>query len=779
MTHLLNSRRALSAILGIVAAGVLVACDGPTEPLRPGTVKPASLMQQTAVVNQVVAEPPAVRVTTAAGRPVPGVTVTFRVVSGGGSIPAMTAQTNADGVAAAGEWRLGTTAGDNVVAATVDGLPDAPVTFRATALAGPPAWLQLTTQPPTYAARGTALFPPPTVQLMDEFGNAAPVSGVVVTAGVVEGAPELRNTVTTTSTSGIATFAGLTIMDGPGSYRLTFNAPGLLGTISAASITVGAEAPGSCSPSRPLNFVLGETVRVPLSGPLGYNCLEFDIGRNQGEQYLLLLENMPDTGAFGSALFPGPFSPSTFSYTVHSVPRGHGVAPALAVTQQPYLLRPSAPARATHSWDFGAGPIYEIEPVEPPGGVPAPQVLRPDGMLLDINTTVPAIGDTLQVRMEGIPRLGIPSGDQKAVIRFISNDLIIAEDVRLTTSLPREGGGFNTPLHPDTMQAIADQYAAIARVQGDMLFEGRHNSAVEGTNGGRTVAIHSVMYANNIWGYTYSQTNYFVWDYWVGTDGSAGGVNQHVQRNVDNLFMHEIAHMRHVGLLQRSDVPVSLRGNRWLVEGFARFSERLPIAARLLGTQDPSRTSNIVLPRNPAFGTGYFMDDVPTYLNTSTSMVDGYQHSSYVFDYLADQVALQGGDWRAALRDFLIAAGDQQTLDAAVNRTVGLTFGELFTRARLALYLDDIGTPGLPPWTQYHQFQLRASRPAAGVGASNEPRTAWTRLVPGSAHQANGSIPAGAAWGFLIDGTQATSSTLFNIIGPYAANAVLSVTRVR
>jgi hypothetical protein len=778
MTHLL-SRGTLSAILALVAAGTLAACgDRPTEPRRPGAVKPVSFMQQTAVVNQAVTEPPAVRVTTTSDRPVAGVTVTFRIVSGGGSIPTATVRTGDDGIAAVSEWRLGTTAGDNVVTATADGLPDAPVTFRATAVAGPPAWLQLTTQPPVQAARGTALFPPPVVQLMDEFGNAAPVHGVLVTAGVAEGSPELRNAVAVTSTTGTATFAGLTIMDGPGSYTLTFAAPGLIGTLSASAVSVGAEAPGTCSPALPLSFALGQTVRVPLSASQGYHCLDFDIGRNHGEQYLLMLENMPLTGAFDSALFFGFSSPSYFGYTIHSVPRD-GVAPAVAVTQQPFFLRPSAPAHATHSWDFGAGPIYEIEPVEPPGGVDAPKVLQPDGMLLDINTTVPSVGDTLQVRMEGIPRLGIPTGNQKAVIRFISDELIIAEDVRLTTSLPREGGGFNTPLHPDTMQAIADQYAAIARVQGDMLFEGRHNSAVEGTNGGRTVAVHSVMYANNIWGYTYSQTNYFVWDYWVGTDGSAGGVNQHVQRNVDNLFMHEIAHMRHVGLLQRNNVPVSLRGNRWLVEGFARFSERLPIAARLLGTYDPSRTANIVLPRNPAFGTGYFMDDVPTYLNTSTSMLGGYQHSSYVFDYLADQVALQGGDWRAALRDFLLAAGDPHTLDAAVNRAVGLTFGELFTRARLALYLDDIGTPGLPPWTQYHQFQLRASRPATGIGAANEPRTAWTRLVPGSAHQADGTINAGAAWGFLIDGTQATASSLFNVVGPYAGNAVLSITRIR
>jgi hypothetical protein len=776
MTDLLTFRRAPATLLMAAAITMVTACDGSTEPPQPAGASATTSVQQAAVVTEAVAAAPAIRVVTTSGRPVPGVAVTFQVVTGGGTVAPASQQTNADGVAAATEWRLGTVAGENIVTATVAGL--APVTFRATARAAAPAGLQITTQPPLQASRGTALFPPPVVQLVDEHGNAAAVSGVMVTATVGEGV-EVQNAVALTSSSGAATFSGLTIMDGPGSYTLSFAAPGLPGTASATPITVLAEAPGYCSPSRPLDFGLGQTARVTLDGPGGYTCISFDLAGNTGQQYLLMLENMPVTGtSYGSALFPGTASPATFDYTVHALPRTDPATPTFAVVQEPYLRLPDAPARATHSWDFGAGPIYEIEPIEPPGGAPGALLLRPHGQLLDINTTTPVPGDTVVVRMEGIPRLGIPTGNQRAVVRFVSDELVIAEDVRLTTTLQREGGGFNTPIHADTLRAIGEQYAALARVQGDLLFEGRHNAAVEGSNGGRTLAVHSLMYADNIWGYTYSSTNYFVWDYWVGTNGSNGGLNQHVQRNTDNLFMHEIAHMRHVGLLQRNGVPTSLRGDRWLVEGFARFTERLPIAARLLGTQEPSRTNNIELPRNPDFGNSYFRDDVPTFLNTSTSMLQGYQHSSFVFDYLADQVALQGGDWRAALRQFLVAAGGQQTLDAAVNQSLGITFGELFSRARLALYLDDIGTPGLPPWTQYHQFQLRASRPA-GSAAASDPRAAWTTLVPGTAREVAGSLAAGAAWGFLIDGTQATASAIFNIIGPPTGNAVLSVTRIR
>lgn len=376
--------------------------------------------------------------------------------------------------------------------------------------------------------------------------------------------------------------------------------------------------------------------------------------------------------------------------------------------------------------------------------------------------------------MERLSHLGIPSGPQSAVVRLVSGELIIAEDVRLAT-LQRANGGFNTPLHPDTLAAIASEYAQHARQQSDMLFDNRHNAAVENNRAGRVIAVHSIMYASNIWGYTYSSSDYFVFDYWVTTNGSAGGINQRVQRVVDNLFMHEVAHMREFGMLQRANVT-NRRGNQWFVEGFARFSERLPIAARLLGSPDPSRTSNVVLPLNPAFGGAQFRDDVPTYLNVATSAFEGYQHSSWIFDYFADHVAYGGGDWRAAMREFIVAAGRPDAIDAVTMRWTGVTLPELFTRARIALFLDDIGTPGLPSWTQYHQFQLRSSRPP---GSIPDPRVLFPRLVPGSAVDLSGNVAPGAARGYIIDGAQATGDARFHVSGTAAPNAILSVTRIQ
>src|SRR5690606_36055045 len=191
----------------------------------------------------------------------------------------------------------------------------------------------------------------------------------------------------------------------------------------------------------------------------------------------------------------------------------------------------------------------------------------------------------------------------------------------------------------------------------------------------------------------------FVWDYWVATDGRTKGLNQHPQRVADNLFMHEIAHMRHMGMLQHGGKGIAGRGHRWLVEGFARFTERLPTTARILGTTTPSRTQNIGLPRNPAFGNAYFLDDVPTYLQAGSSMYHGYDASSFVFDYFADQVALSGGDWMQAVREFVLAGASEDDLDAAVQRWLpGVTFTDLSTRARIALYTDDLDASGLPAW---------------------------------------------------------------------------------
>jgi hypothetical protein len=772
---------ALARVASVTLLVALASCERSTAPPVPDHVEAVSVLEQISVVGTSVFAVPTVRVRSTKGVPVQGTSVTFTVSSGGGSITGGTQITDRNGEARPEGWLLGTVAGENTVSASVDGIAGA-VTFRATGLPGAPARLGMLTQPPSSAASGATLLPQPVVGLHDSFGNLTPVPGVAVTASLTQPGAELDGYIALTGSDGIARFTALRLLGPTGVYTLSFSAPGIEVATAGSGLALVEDVHGGCSTAVPLNFVLGEIRRVTLDASGGLTCLAFNLAQHAGHQFLVMFENMPTYGAYTTALFTGslfgePASPRDFSYTFRGAPTSNTAAQP-AVLSAPTVTVPRVPEQSAHSWDFGAGTIYEIHPPDPPADAATPYVLNSLGRRINLNSTAatPQVGDTISgIWMEGIPRLGITTGAQRAVIRHVSAELIIAEDVRLTTSLTRQGGGFNTPLHPDTMRAIAEQYAAIARVQSDLLFDGRHNAAVENVNAGRVLAVHSLMYADNIWGYTYSSGSYFVWDYWVGTDGVTGGFNQRVERNVDNLFMHEVSHMREVGLLQRENV-VNRRGNQWFVEGFARFSERLPIAMRLLGTPNPSRTANVVLPRNPAFNNAFFRDDVPTYLNLPTSVFGGYQHSSYIFDYLADQVALQGGDWLAALREFVIAAGRPDVLDATVRRWLGIDFPTLFTRARVALYLDDIGTPGLPAWTQYHQFQLRASRPPT---TATDPRQAWQTLVPGSAVEVSYSIPAGGAWGHVIDGTQAHADAVYSLSAARTSNAVMSVTRIR
>jgi alpha-tubulin suppressor-like RCC1 family protein/pimeloyl-ACP methyl ester carboxylesterase len=71
-------------------------------------------------------------VSDAAGVPVPGVSISFTVASGGGSLSATTVSTNSDGIART-QWTLGPQTGDQSVTATAPAFAAAPVTFHGTA----------------------------------------------------------------------------------------------------------------------------------------------------------------------------------------------------------------------------------------------------------------------------------------------------------------------------------------------------------------------------------------------------------------------------------------------------------------------------------------------------------------------------------------------------------------------------------------------------------------------------------------------------------------------
>ncbi|HEU0300428.1 MAG TPA: leishmanolysin-related zinc metalloendopeptidase, partial [Longimicrobium sp.] len=126
----------------------------------PGTVVPAVLFtatagnagtisinggnNQAAMVGTAVPTAPSVLVVDGSGNPMAGQTVTFTVTAGGGSLGSVTATTSASGVASAGSWVLGPTAGPNTLTASVAGLAAAPVSFRGTGCAGAGAGYKLT-----------------------------------------------------------------------------------------------------------------------------------------------------------------------------------------------------------------------------------------------------------------------------------------------------------------------------------------------------------------------------------------------------------------------------------------------------------------------------------------------------------------------------------------------------------------------------------------------------------------------------------------------------------
>lgn len=190
---------------------------------------------QSAVAGSAVAAAPRVEVLDQFDNPTPGVTVTFSVAGGGGSLTGATPTTNASGLASVGSWTLGTTAGANSLDASVGGI-GAPVTFNATGTVGAAANIALAggnAQTDTIQAT----LSPYTVLVTD--ANANPVSGITVTWAVGGGGSITPSSVT--NGSGIAT-ATRVLGTSPGSNTATASVGGLSGSPVnfAATVTAGA-----------------------------------------------------------------------------------------------------------------------------------------------------------------------------------------------------------------------------------------------------------------------------------------------------------------------------------------------------------------------------------------------------------------------------------------------------------------------------------------------------------------------------------------------------------
>jgi acetyl esterase/lipase len=132
---------------------------------------------QTGTAGNAVGIAPTVVVRDDDGDGVPGVSVTFTVTGGGGTVTPGAVRTATDGRAAPAGWTLGTTVGANTLRASAAAVPGASVEFTAEATPGPvdASRSTVTATPASILVGATSVVE---VTARDAFGN--PVPGLVV-----------------------------------------------------------------------------------------------------------------------------------------------------------------------------------------------------------------------------------------------------------------------------------------------------------------------------------------------------------------------------------------------------------------------------------------------------------------------------------------------------------------------------------------------------------------------------------------------------------------------
>jgi hypothetical protein len=197
---MIQTGRARAALACAILIGGMAACRGDTHPQVPTTFNKIS-DNQTATVGTAVAIPPKISILDADGRGIAGILVTFTLATGGGTLTGATATTDADGVATAGSWILGTVAGINTLTARAAKVPGSPVTLNAIAIAGAPTALVKVSQDAATAPAG-AIVDSIVVKVSDKFGN--PVGGAAVTFAVTAGGGSVSPTNAVTGANGQA-----------------------------------------------------------------------------------------------------------------------------------------------------------------------------------------------------------------------------------------------------------------------------------------------------------------------------------------------------------------------------------------------------------------------------------------------------------------------------------------------------------------------------------------------------------------------------------------------
>lgn len=213
---------------------------------------------QDGTVGTALAEDLIVQVNSQFGNPMSGVTVTFAVTGGGGSVSPTSATTDSDGQAST-TWTLGTAAGDQEVEASVSGISSATV-FEATATSDVAASVVADSGDGQTGFPDTELSNPIVVRVLDEYGNGVP--NEEVTFSVASGGGSVSPTTDTTDADGYARTTW-TLGSGIGTNVAEAAASGLTGSPVSFTATATALSITSVSPD-PL--VEGGTATITGTG---------------------------------------------------------------------------------------------------------------------------------------------------------------------------------------------------------------------------------------------------------------------------------------------------------------------------------------------------------------------------------------------------------------------------------------------------------------------------------------------------------------------------------
>lgn len=202
MVPLLPLRHA-SRFLTLAAAMLAAACSGDNGPSgdQPTSIAINAGNTQAVRYGTPVATPPSVVVTNASG-PMAGVTVTFTVTAGGGTVTGGSTTTNAQGIATVGSWTLGPAPGLNTLKAAAGSIS---INLTATAITGPASTLSIVSGNNQTWVQGSQVPVAPSVVVTD---GQYPVPGAHVVFAVTSGGGSVSGAVQTTASNGVATVGG-------------------------------------------------------------------------------------------------------------------------------------------------------------------------------------------------------------------------------------------------------------------------------------------------------------------------------------------------------------------------------------------------------------------------------------------------------------------------------------------------------------------------------------------------------------------------------------------